>query len=66
MPSLANRQWSPELARVMRIAQDPIVYAGRHPTKLREIGRRLSISPEAALALAIADHVCEEFRLTER
>jgi hypothetical protein len=50
----------------MRISQDHIIYADRHPAKIKEAAKRLGITSEAALALAIADEVCEEFRLIER
>lgn len=55
---------SPEMERVMRIAHEHILYAMRKPENLDIIAKRLLITPESALALAIADQVCEEFMLT--
>jgi hypothetical protein len=56
----------PYYERIMRIAQDHIHYAKRFPDRLTEIGKRMKISSETALALAITDEICEEFSLTER
>jgi hypothetical protein len=54
------------MQRVTRIALDHILYSNRYPDRLKEIGMRLGITPESALAYAIADQVCEEFEMTLR
>lgn len=59
-------QGSSVLVCVTRIALDHILFASRNPDKLAEIASRLGCSADAALAYAIADHVCEEFNVTKR
>jgi hypothetical protein len=54
----------PLKARVLRIAHDHIWYSIHHGDRLAEVAHRMGISPESALALAISDQVCVEFRLT--
>ncbi|SIO37389.1 hypothetical protein SAMN05444166_4188 [Singulisphaera sp. GP187] len=54
----------PHIERVTRIAHDHILYANGHPSDLQIIADRLGISPESALAYAIAEQVTEEFFLT--
>ena len=56
----------PHLERCMRIAHDHILYAKGHPGVLKGVAAQLKISMEAALALAIAEQITEEFSLTER
>lgn len=52
-----------ELQRITQIAYEHLLYAQRHPEILAELAHRLSISPQQAIAVAIADQVCEEFAL---
>jgi hypothetical protein len=59
-------QGRPDLERVTRIAHEHLLHARRYPSFLKEIAERLKITEDAALAVAIADQVCEEFILTER
>ena len=60
-----KRNLPPYYERVMRIVHEHILYARRHPDRLLDIATRMTISPDSALALAIADQVCEEFSLTQ-
>ena len=62
-PAMPDR---PHLERVLRIAHDHILFAQRNPAHLANIAERLRISPDAALAFAIADEITEGFSLTER
>lgn len=55
-----------ELQRITEIAYEHILYATRHPERLDELAARLSISPQQAVAVAIADQICEEFVLQRR
>lgn len=45
----------------MRIAQDHIHFSRTDPQAIADISRRLGISADAALALAIAGQITEEF-----
>lgn len=56
----------PELQRVTQIAYEHLLYAERFPERLTALAHRLSISPQQAVAAAIADQVCEEFALQTR
>jgi len=56
----------PYYERIARIAQDHLWYAKRYPERIREIADRLVITVESALAIAIADQICEEFSLAEQ
>jgi len=53
----------PHFQRVMKIAQDHIWFSRSRPEQLEDIAKRLHVSPEAALAFAIADQITEEFTL---
>lgn len=61
----ANRspRSSPSMIRVMMIALDHIMEGKRAPLQLAMIGKRLGVPPSSVLALAIAEQVCEEFKL---
>lgn len=56
----------PHLKRITEIAYEHMLYAERHPERLAELAARLSISQQQAVAVAIADQVCEEFTLTPK
>jgi hypothetical protein len=56
----------PEMKRVCEIALDHIWFAERHRDHVAKSASLLGVSPQTALALAIADQVAEEFTLTPR
>jgi len=66
MSDKMKRNLPPYYERIARIAQDHMWYAKRYPERIKEIGDRLKITIESALAIAIADQICEEFSLTEQ
>lgn len=55
---------SENFKRLTEIVMDHVFYAKNHPERLQEIAVRMSISPEAALAVVIADQIEDEFTLT--
>lgn len=56
----------PHFERITQIVMDHVFYAERNPEKLKETAVRLGTSTQAALALAIADQINEEFSLVLR
>lgn len=56
----------PEMEPVFRIILEHLQHARRYPKQIQDIASRLRISEDAALAVAISDHICEEFNLAER
>lgn len=49
--------------KVMQIAHEHILFMRRYPDKIKSVAKQLGITHDAALALAIADQICEEFTL---
>jgi hypothetical protein len=64
MPSNEPESFQLAMRRTMEIVQQHLMHQRRSPSQLREIAARLKITETAALSLAIADHLCDEFTLT--
>lgn len=61
-----DRSGSYGLERATQIVLENLLYAQRHPELLAEIAKRLGITEDTALAVTIADQLCEEFELVAR
>lgn len=63
----AKRKRLPDaMRRVTQIVHQHLLYDQRHPENLPIIAERLGVTPLCALAVAVADQVCEEFVLVAR
>jgi len=52
--------------QLVQLVIDHLTYAERYPRRMAALGRRLRVSATAALAIAIVDHVAEEFTIIPR
>lgn len=55
--TLADRE------RIAQITYEHVAFANSHPEYVRKVADNLNLNVDAAVALAVADQVCEEFRL---
>jgi hypothetical protein len=60
-PKVSNRP--KPLERIVQIVLEHLHFTRAQPAKVAQIARRLGVSHDSVLAIAIADHVVEEFNL---
>lgn len=52
--------------RLTRLVIDHLFHAKRYPERMAVLAQRLRVSPTKALAIAITEHIIEEFTVTPR